>query len=100
MRYIYVILTVLVLSPACNAQSSPNTPGQIPAATLPASPNTPPVAQAAVQQPTTAQTTTSHSDDAIRIERDAYKQVVEAHQKTLETIKWGIGIIGTLVLAS
>jgi hypothetical protein len=38
-------------------------------------------------------------DEVIRVERDAYKQVIEAHQKTLETIKWAIGIIGTLVLA-
>ena len=43
MRYIYVILTVLILSLACNAQSSPNAP---PAITLLASPNTSPVAQA------------------------------------------------------
>jgi hypothetical protein len=43
MRYIYVILTVLILSSACNAESSPNAP---PAAMLPASPNTHPVAQA------------------------------------------------------
>jgi len=42
MRYIYVILTVLILSSACNAQSSPNVPQS---ATLPASPNTPPVVQ-------------------------------------------------------
>ena len=43
MRYIYVILTVLILSSAYNAESSPNAP---PAGTLPASPNTHPAAQA------------------------------------------------------
>jgi hypothetical protein len=43
MRYIYVLLTVLILSSACNAQSSPNVP---PSATLPVSPNTHPAAQA------------------------------------------------------
>jgi tetratricopeptide (TPR) repeat protein len=95
MRYIYVILTVLILSSVCNAESSPNAP---PAITLPASPNTPTVAQP-TPPPATTQPATSHSDEATRIERDAYKQVVEAHQKTLEIIKWGIGIIGTLVLA-
>jgi tetratricopeptide (TPR) repeat protein len=95
MRHIYIILTVLILSSACNAESSPNAP---PATTLPASPNTPPVAQPTLP-PTTIQPTTSHSDETTRVERDAYKQVVEAHQETLTTIKWGIGIIGTLVLA-
>jgi tetratricopeptide (TPR) repeat protein len=94
MRYIYVILTVLILSLACNAESSPNTP---PSATLPASPNTPAVVQP-TPPPTTIQPTTSHSDEAIRVERDAYKQVVEAHQKTLATIEWAIGIIGSLLI--
>ena len=107
MRYVYVILTVLILSSVCNAESSPNAP---PSATLPTSPNTPPAITLpatpntpAVQQPTTVPTTiqptTSNSDEAIRIERDAYKEVVKAHQETLNTTKWGIGIIGTLVLA-
>jgi tetratricopeptide (TPR) repeat protein len=44
-----------------------------------------------------------NSDEAIRVvrtelERDAYKQALEAYQKSLETLKWAIGIIGTLVL--
>jgi hypothetical protein len=42
MRYIYVILTVLILSSACNAKPFQNAP---PPPTLPASPNTHPVAQ-------------------------------------------------------
>ncbi|MCJ7778440.1 MAG: tetratricopeptide repeat protein [Sedimentisphaerales bacterium] len=97
MRYIYVILTVLVLSSACKSQSSPNTPAQIPSATLPASPNTPTVVQP-TPPPKTIQPTTSHSDEATRVERDAYKEVVKAHQETLNTIKWAIGIIGPLIL--
>ena len=44
------------------------------------------------------QPTASHSDETIRIERDAYKQVVEAHQKTLATIEWAVGIIGSLII--
>jgi len=83
MRHIYIILTVLILSSACNAESSPNTP---------------PVVQP-TPLPTTIQPTTSHSDETIQAERDAYKEIVKAHQETLNTIKWGIGIIGTLVLA-
>ena len=96
MRYIYVILTVLILSSACNAQSSPNAP---PAATLPASPNTPPVTQPALAPTTTTtQPINMSSDEVIRVERDVYKQVVEAHQKTLATIEWAIGIIGSLLI--
>lgn len=95
MRYIYVILTVLILSSVCNAESSPNTP---PLATLPASPNTPAVVQPK-PQPTKIQPTASHSDETIHAELDAYKEIVKAYQETLTTIKWAIGIIGTLVLA-
>jgi tetratricopeptide (TPR) repeat protein len=98
MRYFTVVLAVCIFSAVCKSQSSPNMPPQLPIATLPASPNTPPVAQPPVQQPTVL-----NPDEAIRIarnelERDAYKQVIEAHQKTLETIKWAIGIIGSLLL--
>ena len=48
--------------------------------------------------PMIIQPTASHSDETIRIERDAYKQVVEAHQKTLATIEWAVGIIGSLII--
>jgi len=97
MRYIRVIFAMLMVPSLCISQTSPNTPTQLPAVTLPASPNTPTIAQP-VPPPTTIQPTTSHSDETIRVERDAYKQVVEAHQKTLDTIKWAIGIIGPLIL--
>jgi tetratricopeptide (TPR) repeat protein len=106
MRYIYVILTVLILSSVCNAESSPNTP---PVATLPASPNTaltqPPLLQTLPPIQTGLKPSMAppppvlNSDEAIRAERDAYKEIVKAHQETLNTIKWAIGIIGTLVLA-
>jgi tetratricopeptide (TPR) repeat protein len=53
---------------------------------------------------TTAQPIPLNSDNAIRIartelERDFYRQALESYQSSLETIKWAIGIIGTLVLA-
>ena len=91
MRYIYVILTALILSSACNAESSPNTP---PAVALPASPNTPPAAQP-TPPPTTIQPTTSNFDEAIRIaraelERDAYKQALQENQKSVDNTKWMI----------
>ncbi len=101
MRYIYVILTILMLSLVCNAESSPNVPP-----TLPASPNT-----ALTQPPSLLQALppiqtglkvppppTMSSDEIVRAERDAYKEIVKAHQETLTTIKWAIGIIGSLIL--
>jgi len=103
MRYIYVLLMVLILSSACNAQSSPNTP---PPATLPATPNTPTVVQPAAQQPTTAPTTTQpinmSSDEVIRIaraemERDAYKQAWQECQKSFDNIKWVVQVALTAI---
>lgn len=96
-----MILTVLILSSACESQTSPNTPGQIPAATLPASPNTPVVAQP-TPPPTTTQPTTSNSDEAIRIaraemERDVYKQAWQESQKSFDNIKWVIQIALTAI---
>jgi len=103
MRYIYVILTVLILSSVCNAETSPNAP---PATTLPASPNMP-----AVQQPTVVPTTTQPAltvmlspdmNNAIRIaqsemERDAYKQAVEAYKQSIENFKWAGGLVLTAI---
>ncbi len=97
MRYICVIFAVLMIPPLCISQTSPNTPPQFPAVILPASPNAPTIAQPTTA-PAATQPTTSHSDEAIRVERDAYKQVVEAYQKNLETIKWAIGITGSLTI--
>jgi hypothetical protein len=36
---------------------------------------------------------------SMRAERDAYKQIIEAHQRTLTTLQWAIDIIGSLLLA-
>ena len=88
MRYIYVILTVLILLSGCNTQSSPNT--------HPAVQPTPP--------PTTIQPTTSNFDEVVRIaraelERDAYKQALEAYQKSFETIKWILAFATPFLLA-
>ena len=95
MRYIAVLLIAFTISTICKSQSSPNTPdpnAALAAKTVPANtPNANPVPALAVQTPPQVQSTLT-TDEAIRIartelERDAYKQVIEASQKSIDNTK-------------
>jgi tetratricopeptide (TPR) repeat protein len=103
MRCLAIALALCILSTVCNSQSSPNMPPQLPTAPLPASANTlpaqPPLPQTQLPSTATVPPQPQATSSMAPTERDAYKQALEAYKNSLDTIKWAIGIIGTLVLA-
>jgi hypothetical protein len=78
MRYLYIIMTILLLSSNGYAQTSPN----VPQSTTPAvSPNTVPVQPNLQQTPSTSKIPEQYQ--LTTTERDAYKQLVDAYQKSV-----------------
>lgn len=114
MRYICVTFTIFIFSSVCLSQTSPDIPSQTPSITSPSSPNTPtqniqtqlstsPYVPIAIHT-TSGQSPNIISNEDIKIartelERDAYKQALDAYQRSFENIKWILMFTAPFILA-